>query len=101
MEANKSLEDQVKALQRQFGGIARLVKDLKSTLDKLENRNEASENSEVQEIIDTQKVIDKIIVANSDAIKRMDKEIREITQKQKEDKSKNDAIDEGIGEGVK
>ena len=101
MEANKSLEDQVKALQRQFGGIARLVKDLKSAVEKMEKKNAASENSEVQEIIETQKVIDEIIVANSDAIKRMDKEIREINKKQIEDKSKIDATDEVIGEGVK
>ena len=38
MEANNSLENQVKTLQRQFGGMAKLVKDLKSTVESLERK---------------------------------------------------------------
>jgi hypothetical protein len=84
MENKNSLEQQVKALQRQMGGIAKLVKDLKSSVDNLEKKRQMTENKEIQEIIDTQKVIDEIIVSNSDAIKRMEREIKEISTKKKE-----------------
>jgi prefoldin subunit 5 len=53
MEGTKSLEQEVKALQRQMGGIARLVKDLKSIVENLEKRGQISESREIQEIIDT------------------------------------------------
>ena len=36
---------------------------------------EAEENKEIKEIINDQAIIDEILVANSDAIKRIDKEI--------------------------
>ena len=39
------------------------------------------ENEEIKEIIKTQKVIEEVLVANSNAIKRIDREIVEITSK--------------------
>ena len=69
MADKNSLEQQVKALQRQMGGIAKLVKELKTTVENMQKENKVSENDEIQEIIDTQKVIDEIIVANSDCIR--------------------------------
>ena len=78
MADKNSLEQQVKALQRQMGGIAKLVKELKTTVENMQKENEVSENDEIQEIIDAQQLLDEIIVANSDAIKRIEKEIKEI-----------------------
>ena len=72
-----ALEDQMKELEKQFGGIVKLVKILKSNLESLEKKISNQENDEIREIIETQKVIDEVIVANSDAIRRMDKEIKE------------------------
>ena len=53
----------------------KLVKDLKLTVEALGKKLDAKEIDEVKEILDAQKVIDEVIVANSDAIKRIDKEI--------------------------
>ena len=78
MEENSSLDSQVKTLRRQVGGIARLVKDLKCSMESLEKKVSVKENTEIQEIIDAQQLLDEIIVANSDAIKRIEKEIKEI-----------------------
>ena len=94
MEAKDSLEQQVKALQRQMGGIAKLVKDLKATVENLQKKDQVSENREIQEIIDTQRVIDEIIVANSDCIKRMEKEIKDISVKKAKSKVIHDVIEE-------
>ena len=74
-----ALEDQMKELEKQFWGIVKLVKILKSNLESLEKKISNQENDEIREIIETQKVIDEVIVANSDAIRRMDKEIKDIT----------------------
>ena len=62
----------------QFGGIIATVKDLKCSIEELKKRVLKKRNEEIQEIIDAQKVVDEVIVANSDAIKRIDKEIQKI-----------------------
>ena len=67
MDTNKTLEEQVKALQRQMGGMAKLVKDIKCNVDKLEKETSIKDDKEIQEIVEAQQVIDAIIVANSDA----------------------------------
>ena len=67
-------------LQKQMGGIARMVKDLKDSVETLEIKVDAKESKEIKEILETQKVIDEVIVANSDAIKRIDKEIKQLTK---------------------
>ena len=73
-----ALEDQLKELAKQFGGILKLVKILKSSVESLEDKISKQESDEIKEIILTQKVIDEVIVANSNAIRRIDKEIKEI-----------------------
>ena len=54
-----------------------MVKALKVSIEALENKRDKKENTEIKEIIDAQTVIDEILVANTDAIKRTDKEIKE------------------------
>ena len=88
----------MKALQRQMGGLAKLLKDLKATVDNLEKKNQVSENREIQEIIDTQRVIDEIIVANSDCIKRMEKELKDISGKMAKSKAIHDVIEEVVSD---
>ena len=51
MEADNSLENQVKTLQKQFGGMAKLVKAFKSTVESLEQKVSQKENHEIQEIL--------------------------------------------------
>ena len=48
------------------------------TVETLERKIGQTRNKEIEEIIDAQKVIDEIIVANSDYIKRIDKEIQQL-----------------------
>ena len=54
-----------------WGTVVKTVTDLKSSAKALEKKMKQSEYKEVQEILETQKVIDEITVANSDAIKRI------------------------------
>ena len=58
----------MKALQNHFGRLVSTVKDLKSSLEALERKVDTGQNHEVKEILETQKVIDEVIVANSNAI---------------------------------
>ena len=75
-----TLEDEVKTLQKHMGLIMKTVKDLKGTVEALAKKTK--ENEEIKEMIKTQKVIEEALAANSDAIKRIDKEIVEITGKE-------------------
>ena len=101
MDTNKTLEEQVKALQKQMGGMARLVKDIKSTVDNLEKKINVKDDKEIQEIVEAQQVIDAIIVANADAIKRIDKEMRDISEKQHVKEAKSDIIEKDSDDAVK
>ena len=60
-----------------MGGIAKLVKELKSSVEEIKKEiaPKEKEKDEVEEILQAQLMIDQIIVANSDAIKRIDREI--------------------------
>jgi hypothetical protein len=101
MADKNSLEQQVKALQRQMGGIAKLVKELKTTVENMQKENKVSENDEIQEIIDTQKVIDEIIVANSDCIRRIEKEIKAITVEKGDTKVLHDVLEKEVEKDTK
>jgi hypothetical protein len=93
MAGKITLEDQVKALQKNMGGIAKLVKDLKSTVEGIEKKIVVKEMKELKEILDAQKVIDEVIVANGDAIKRIDKEIMELTKNKITTNVPNDTLE--------
>ena len=66
----------MKVLQKHMGGIVQMLKDLKVRVGVLENKSKDKEIEEIKEILEAQAVIDEILVANSDAIKRIDKEIK-------------------------
>ena len=83
MSSKLSIEEEMKKLQKQFGGVVQLVKNLKisvEALDKKIDEKETKETKEIKEILDAQTIIDEILVANSDAIKRIDKEIESMVQ---------------------
>jgi transcriptional regulator with PAS, ATPase and Fis domain len=73
-----SLEEEVETLKKHMGLIMRTVKDLKGTVEALGKKTVPNENDEVKEIMETQRVIEEVLVANSDAMKRIDKEIVKI-----------------------
>ena len=57
-------------LKKHFGGVLATVKHLKCSVEELKKRVLNKEKEEIQEIIDTQKVIDEVMVEISDAIKK-------------------------------
>ena len=85
------LEEQVKALQKSMGGVVRIVKDLKSSVEVLEKKLKIKE---LNEIIEAQKVIDEVLLANSDAIKRIDQEIIQITNSKFSRNIKEDTLED-------
>ena len=93
-----SLEEQMKTLQKHFTAIVATVKDLKGTVNDLAKKVEARKKEEIDEILQTQKVIEEMIDCNAKAIKCMEEEFRKETKgkevleeaKDKEDKKKKD-----------
>ena len=91
--SGKTLEEEVKVMQKHFGGLVQMVKALKVNVEALENKIDKKVNAEIKEIVDAQSVIDDILVANTVALKRIDKEIQDIVVKQDiadENKSETD-----------
>ena len=70
-----SLEEEVKTLQKHMGAIMRTVKDLKATVEAMGGKMLTKENEEIKEIMEAQRVVEEVIVANSDALKRIDREM--------------------------
>jgi hypothetical protein len=73
-----TLENQIKTLQTHFGAIISTVKDLKSNVEELKKRVAEVKIDEVQEIIETQRIIDEVVVANLDAVKQLKCEIKQM-----------------------
>ena len=71
MAGENSLADQVKTLQRQMGLFGKAFKDLSEKVKRLEVKTINDDEKEIKEIIETQKVIDEIIVSNADAIQNL------------------------------
>ena len=90
-----SLDEEVKTLKKHFGGIIATVKSLKETVDKLEKKISKEENYEIKEIMETQKVIEEVIVANGDAIRRIDKEIANLCKETSKVEYNTEIIDRG------
>ena len=73
-----SLAEEVKTLQKHMGAIMRTVKDLKATVEALGEKMLTKENEEIKEIMEAQRVVEEVIVANSDALKRIDRDMLRI-----------------------
>ena len=70
-----SFEEQLKVLQKHFGSIIVTVKDLKGSLERLEKKVDERENKDIVDIIKKQEAIEKVIMENAEAMKRLDKEL--------------------------
>ena len=105
--AKHSLEEEVKTLQKHMGAVMRTVKDLKVTVEALEKKSISKEDKEIKEIIETQKEIEEVLAANSEAIKRIDREIAKrqntetvniaasVTPKEAVDNARKDVVNVG------
>ena len=82
MTDKDNLEEEVKSMKRHFGGLVSLVKDLKARLERLENVTEHDLNKEIKAIMEKQAVLEELIVANTERIKRIDCEVEEIRCKE-------------------
>ena len=71
----ESLELQVKAIEKGMGVMVKAFKEIKASMNKLEEKVDKTLNAEIQEIIKTQKNVEEMIAANSDAIQCIDSEI--------------------------
>ena len=69
------LELQIKGLEKNMGTIVKALKDLKASFTALEEKVNKSQNEEIQHLVESQKMLEKVIVENSNAIKRIDDEI--------------------------
>ena len=80
--ANKcALEQEVKAMKKHFGGLLALVKDLKAEVENVKKKLEPNKNPEVKKIIEKQKLLNELIVANTESIKKIESEMKEIQKK--------------------
>ena len=75
-----SMEAEVKTLQKHMGAALMTIKSLKDTIKDLEKRMFERENEELKEILETRKVIEEVLAANAEAIKRIEIEIEKIGQ---------------------
>ena len=67
----------MKALQKHFAQIVMTVKHLKAGVDDLQEKFEVDVRREVQEIVETQKVMDEVVDTISDTIQLIKKETAE------------------------
>ena len=79
--AKLSLENEVKALKKHFGGFVATLKALKEAVEALQKNTPAKENDEIKEILKRQKVVEDGIASNADALSRIDREIDELSNK--------------------
>ena len=89
--AKGTLEDQAQTLQKHMGAVLATVRDLKASVDALKRRDPINENKEIKEILDAQKLVDEVIGANRDAIKRIDEEIKQLVDKKVETKTNHNS----------
>ena len=78
------LELQVKELQKSMLTIVKALKDMRTSVNKLEEKANKSHDDDIQDLVNCQKTLELIVNANSEAIKRIDDEILDI----KNDKAK-------------
>ena len=75
MAAEKSLEIQVRSLERGMGTIVKAFKELKDSVKALEDKVDKTQNQEVKEIMENQKMLEDLLKANSEAIRKIDSDI--------------------------
>ena len=73
-----SVEDEVKTLKKHMGGLIGLVKDLKAKVEKVEQEREGDGSQEIKMIVENQIQIDNLLIDNSESIRRIKAEMKEI-----------------------
>ena len=87
------LELQVKSLEKSMVTILKAVKEIKSSVVKLEEKVDTTRNDEIQEIINAHTNLEDVIALNSEAITRIDNELlRMQNEKAETDPAKDDVI---------
>ena len=78
-----SQAEEVKTLERHMGLFGKAFTDLSEKVKCLEEKTKSNSEREIKEIIEAQRVIDEILVANSDAIKKLNSEIAKVQDEPK------------------
>ena len=91
---NKTMEEEIKKLQKHMGGLVRTIIDLKSKVEALENKAENNQHNELANIMEKQEIVDKAIAANSEAIIRIDQEILSFSKVVQKDTLEKKNVDE-------
>ena len=99
MAGENCLTDQVKTLQRHIGLFGKAFKDLTERVKALEEKAKSDDRKEIMEIIETQRIIDEILVANSDAIKKINSEMVYIQNNHTVEKEKELTTQNGVKKG--
>ena len=69
------MEEEIKALQKHMGRLVKTIIDLKSKVDILEKRQEKNSDRDIYDIMEKKIVLDKVMAANNEAIKKIEKEL--------------------------
>jgi translation initiation factor 2B subunit (eIF-2B alpha/beta/delta family) len=94
--AQDNIQEQVKVLQSHCGGMAKLVKDLLSRIKSLEEKDLIIADGGTKETVENQQVIKESISENSNAVKRLEKEIKSMeTDRNKKENNKKE-VEEAI-----
>jgi hypothetical protein len=78
MSGEKSLEIQVKTLEKGMGTLVKAFKNLKASVQALEDKVDNKHNEEIKGIRENQKMLEDLLKANSESIKKIDNEILEM-----------------------
>ena len=78
MTSETLLHEEVTIMKKHFGGLISLVKDLKVKVEKMEKNLEPIENIDIREIVEKQSALDKLFEANSNSIRKVENQIREM-----------------------
>ena len=92
----ETLQKQVKLLQNYIGGFAKLLKDIQSRVKSLEEKQQDPKDDKLMEIMESRKEIDQTLLANSEAVKRIDKEIKGILRDRKKKVESKKEVDDEI-----
>ena len=92
----ETLQEQVKLLQNYIGGFAKLLKDIQSRVKSLEEKQQDPKDDKLMEIMESKKEIDQTLLANSEAVKRIDNEIKGILRDRKKKVESKKEVDDEI-----
>ena len=72
--SDKKMEARIKDPEKIMATIVKALEGLGTSVKALEEKTNKSQNEDIQEIIKSQEKLERIIIANSNAIKQIDEE---------------------------